>query len=206
MSLYLLIDPSEPDLGHETSQMWSLSRARCANDPFPLCSFWFWSTSRTKTCSCGTTKPTWPAASSWTSRPTARSRRTWWSGSGYHTQPAVLIRAGLLVRTWCCDVISPDRKWGCRRTTSTSWPGCSRTSRCPRISTSPSRRCTSTTSWRCQVSAAAQNQNRALDHSYGEWCAHIVPTKYKKNGDQAGWIYTVGIFSEVACRGRSNIS
>lgn len=37
-----------------------------------LCSCWFWSTSRTRTCSCATTKPTWPVDSSWTSLQTAR--------------------------------------------------------------------------------------------------------------------------------------
>lgn len=44
-------------------------------------SSWCWSTSRTKTCSCVTTRLTWLGGWSWTSQRTVRPKKTWWSGS-----------------------------------------------------------------------------------------------------------------------------
>ena len=46
---------------------------------FPI-SYWYWSMSRTKMCLCVITKLTWPDVWSWTFQPTARLKRTWWSG------------------------------------------------------------------------------------------------------------------------------
>ena len=52
---------------------------------FSPCSCWCWSTSRIKTFSCVITKLTWPGVWFWTSQPTVRLRRTWWSGSEWVT-------------------------------------------------------------------------------------------------------------------------
>lgn len=52
---------------------------------FSSCSCWCWSTSRIKTFSCVITKLTWPGVWFWTSQPTVRLRRTWWSGSEWVT-------------------------------------------------------------------------------------------------------------------------
>lgn len=55
-------------------------------------------------------------------------------------------------------VIDLTRRWECQLTMSTNWPGCFRTSRFQRTSTSRLKKCTSITSLPCQVRLTSTSQ------------------------------------------------
>lgn len=84
-----------------------------------------------------------------------------------------ILKSSLRRQRFFCHVLDPNRKWECRRTTSTSWPGCFRTLKCLRTSISLSKKCINTTSWLYQV----KDKRVKLSLSQRGICSHLSNSK-----------------------------